>query len=137
MIISSIFPILQKYKAQINCMIVSILFAHSVGRIGCYLNDCCFGALGIFPVQLVEALFLFILGKRFIKKDIARVDIVKYYVIFYGVFRFFLEFYRQDDVRGIAFGISTSQFISFTMVAIIFVHWIFFERKSQAHIIQT
>ena len=133
MVLLSLLPLGQKHKTQIKCMIVSTVFAHSAGRIGCYLNDCCFGALLGFPVQIIEALFLFILGKHFLKKNILKVNLLRHYVFTYGAFRFLIELFREDEARGLILGLYSSQFISLVLVAIIFVHWKFFEQNSQAH----
>lgn len=133
MVLLSLFPWGQKYKTQINCIIVSTVFAHSLGRIGCYLNDCCFGFLLGVPVQIVEAFFLFLVGKNFLKKDISKVNVLRHYVFAYGAFRFLIEFFRGDEIRGVIFGLYSSQFISLVLVTIIFVHWKFFEQNSLAH----
>lgn len=115
-------------------LISGILFAHCLGRIGCFLSGCCYGKetdsifgimypvdygvmAKVYPTQLYEAGFLFIcfivftfvINKR--KTEI--------YFMTYGVFRFFLEFLRGDD-RGsflIPF-LSPSQFMSIVMVII-------------------
>lgn len=118
----------------------SILIAHAFGRIGCLMAGCCHGAYlgqepvtgGIWmlgtsygwgyyvPTQLYEALFLLVVfaitSYLVIKKDF------KYnletYLISYGVFRFVIE-YLRDDYRGSFLGIlSPSQFWSVLMVVL-------------------
>lgn len=114
----------------------SIAVAHAFGRIGCFFAGCCGGrkvvegdffyflALNfpgeglVYPTQLFEAFFLFVLFGVLLflvlKKDF------KYgfsiYLGAYGVWRFFLEFLR-DDYRGeLVPGLTPSQFWSILMV---------------------
>ncbi len=92
----------------------SIAVAHGVGRLGCLFAGCCHGKVtdawyGIYhvglerrvvPVQLFEALFLFVLfgflTYRLIKKQHGNLAI---YLCSYAMWRFFLEYFRADD-RG-------------------------------------
>ena len=79
------------------------------------------------PVQLYEALSLFILGAvllRLIKKKVSGNTIISVYFVSYTIIRFILEFMRGDKIRGIYFlGLSTSQLISLILVAIIAGTW--------------
>lgn len=101
----------------------SIAVAHGVGRIGCFLAGCCYGkhtdswigmdfpGLGkVIPTQLIEAIALLLLFGVLcflaFKKDFKYNFII--YAGFYGVFRFVIEFFR-DDERGVAFALSPSQ----------------------------
>ncbi len=109
-----------------------IIIAHAFGRIGCFFAGCCYGKptdsfLGVkfpripyevHPTQLYEAAFLFILfsvcSYLVLKKDFKHN--LSLYLIMYGIFRFFIEFLRDDD-RGELIGvISPSQFWSILMV---------------------
>lgn len=99
---------------------------HAFGRIGCFLSGCCYGKvltapvfmgpieLTRFPVQLVEsaAEFILFLVILIIDKKKSNVDILKVYLVLYATIRFFDEFLRGDEVRGIYFGMSTAQWIS-------------------------
>lgn len=93
--------------------------AHSFGRLGCFLNGCCYGIttqswLGIkfppgsqagafkteiIPTQLISAfflftlfLFLFILRNKI--KTIGKITGI--YLLFYSLFRLSIEFYRAE-----------------------------------------
>ena len=120
----------------------SITVAHGFGRLGCFFAGCCYGittgtkwdmAFPIWnsnweitghvyhlPTQLYEAIFLFIIfgimSLLVLKKDF------KYnmpvYLIAYGIWRFFLEFIRDDDRGSFIGNISPSQFWSIVMLAI-------------------
>lgn len=109
-----------------------ILIAHAFGRIGCFFAGCCHGKetsgiLGVqfpnlpnpvYPTQLYEAIFLFLLfGVCFLlvmKKDFKHN--LSVYLVFYGIFRFLIEFLRGDDRGSLVGGISPSQFWSILMV---------------------
>lgn len=117
---------------------VSVPLFHVFGRIGCFLGGCCYGIesnFGFravsnplvpevceatrFPVALLESFcnllifitlfFLFKKGKR---------KILPYYFVMYSCVRFLTEFLRGDIVRGIFFGLSTSQWISLLIFVI-------------------
>lgn len=118
----------------------SILIAHAFGRIGCLMAGCCHGAYlgsepvagGIYmlgtthgwgyyvPTQLYEALFLlvvFAVTSYLVLKKGFRFNL-ETYLISYGLFRFFIE-YARDDYRGDFLGIlSPSQFWSVLMILI-------------------
>ena len=100
---------------------------HSFGRVGCFLAGCCYGkelpnAFTVFaditisrvPTQLLEATFelvLFIIICT-LQKHRKNMDYLKFYLISYATFRFFVEFLRGDELRGIFYALSTSQIIS-------------------------
>lgn len=110
------------------------------GRIGCFLAGCCYGRVsekyGIaythaehtlnegpyLPVQLYESamnlvLFIFLLIYEKANKGREKCyQAVGLYLIPYGTFRFIIEFFRGDAVRGIFGGLSTSQWISLLVV---------------------
>lgn len=114
--------------------------AHAAGRIGCWLVGCCAGvavgepflfghkvyggalatcyADGIFrlPVPLFEAIFLVLLGLGLLllfRKGARRGTVTGWYLVLYAVWRFLIESFRGDDIRGIFGMFSTSQWISF------------------------
>ena len=115
----------------------SIALGHAFGRLGCFFAGCCYGApctgpacvtftdmhslapLGIplFPTQLMESAGeFFIFGLLLLLIRFKRFDgqIFGFYLVFYAVLRFIIEFFRGDAVRGVYFGglISTSQTIA-------------------------
>ena len=104
-----------------------ITLAHAFGRIGCFLDGCCYGIetdnwIGVkfpdlpnkvIPTQLIESVFLFILAAIFItlafkKKFIYSMPL---YMLSYSIFRFVIEFYRGDYRGKILLGLSPSQYI--------------------------
>jgi len=113
---------------------------HFFGRLGCFLSGCCFGVeskVGLtyhyspileansvqrFPIQLVEAAFnivLFSVLRKLSKNHKLDNYLLYFYLIAYAIIRFILEFFRGDVLRGIYFGVSTSQIISVLILMIV------------------
>lgn len=107
----------------------------AIGRLGCYLNGCCYGKeykgflavrfvvdgeyISVFPTWFVESLFcllLFFFMFKISKRKMCGFY-TSVYLTAYGVFRFAIEFFRGDVIRGIWFGLSTSQILSILVVA--------------------
>lgn len=114
-----------------------LALAQAFGRIGCFFNGCCYGipyegfgalhypvgayppsGIGLFPSQLTESGFLFILTA--VLMAVLATSTVPgfttgFYLISYGVFRFINEFFRSDPRGGLGF-LSTSQLISLFII---------------------
>ena len=111
-----------------------IFVAHGFGRIGCFFAGCCYGrptdsflgvqfpelAEKVHPTQLYEAAFLFVMfgvcTYLLLKKDFKHN--MSLYLVSYGVFRFLIEFVRNDARGELVAGISPSQFWSILMVGL-------------------
>ena len=111
---------------------ISITIAHAFGRIGCFFAGCCGGKetdawfgvtfpgelVKVIPTQLFEAIFLFLISAAMIV--LYFVFKFKYnmsvYLIGYGVWRFIIEFFRDDDRGSFMPGLSPSQFWAIIMV---------------------
>ena len=113
--------------------IPALVLGHAFGRIGCFFAGCCYGmecetpisvtfpaggaapaGVPLLPTQLMESVFLFLLCAFLVwrlakKKPFGTVS--GWYMALYGVWRFALEFFRNDE-RGFVGQLSTSQFIS-------------------------
>ena len=120
---------------------ISITVAHGFGRLGCLMSGCCHGRLlsteefvfggikmhapdmGIWgyyvPTQLYEALFLFalfgVMSYLYFKKD-CNVT-MPIYLIAYGVWRIFIEFFRTDARGAFVLGLAPSQWQSILFIA--------------------
>lgn len=130
---------------------ISITIAHGFGRIGCLFAGCCHGHTthqwyGIWnesvgaktvPIPLYEAIFLFVLSAvlivlffKFHSKDTMAI-----YLVSYGIWRFVIEYFR-DDYRGDFIpGLSPSQFWSIIMVLAgiaVFFLYRYFDKKIEA-----
>lgn len=113
---------------------IAITIAHAFGRLGCFFGGCCYGkptdawyglpcaadyAGNVVPTQLFEMIFLLLLG------GVMALLYFKFkfnynfavYAIAYGIWRFLLEFVRDDD-RGQFLGtaLTPSQFWCIFMV---------------------
>lgn len=132
----------RKYKknffALSDLFVPSLALAQAVGRVGCHLAGCCYGCetdsalhvifpegagapagVPLVPTQLLESAFMLLLAILLVvlvtrKKPYGTV--LAWYCILYGVWRFFIEFYRNDD-RGFVGLLSTSQFIGVFVIA--------------------
>lgn len=124
------------YKKQfylvLNIAPASITVAHCIGRIGCLMAGCCYGFrtdawcgitmknLGykVVPTQLFEAIILAVLFICFVYRIKHKQDYnMPIYMVLYGIWRFFLEYLRNDD-RGqtvISF-LTPSQLIAVLMI---------------------
>jgi phosphatidylglycerol:prolipoprotein diacylglycerol transferase len=120
-------------------------FSHSLGRIGCFFSGCCFGKICTFPglicklgfyrhpVQLYESFLLFCMGLYFAKKllqmrlkdknDLRKIffKTTSLYILFYAFIRFFMEYFRGDEIRGFYFGFSSSQLISMGILIVLII----------------
>ena len=113
------------------------------GRMGCFSVGCCHGKLykygfeykdtslsktiapayigfKIFPIQILESLFVFILVSNliFILPNSKPGFVLLLYTLFYGWYRFIVEFYRGDIDRPYWSGISEAQYTSLILVTI-------------------
>lgn len=115
-----------------NIGAASIAIAHGFGRLGCLMAGCCRGAetdawYGVYfvdenikavPIQLFEAIFLFALFGFFCYRIIKNKSCnLPLYMMIYGVWRFFVEFFRDDD-RGatIVSFLTPSQLVAILMI---------------------
>ncbi|MEJ2583347.1 MAG: prolipoprotein diacylglyceryl transferase [Acidobacteriota bacterium] len=123
----------------------SLALGHSIGRIGCLLAGCCWGAscdlpwaitytdpvaaerLGtplhqaLHPFPLYSSLFnfgLFVFLATQYRRRPASGRVFAWYLLLYGSVRFFLELTRGDAARGYFFDglLSTSQLISLALI---------------------
>lgn len=108
----------------------------AIGRIGCFCAGCCYGkpvswgvvfpkgglapaGVPLIPTQLIEAAFDVCLGLVFMhlaKSEKQPAYLLPRYLLSYATFRFIIEFFRGDVVRGILWGLSTSQWISLAVI---------------------
>ena len=126
---------------------ISICIAHGFGRIGCLCAGCCYGHethewYGIWneylgyktvPIQLWEAMFLFILAAvMMVLLSLKQKDNMAIYLVSYGIWRFVIEYFRADYRGDFIPGLSPSQFWSIIMVLAgiaIFFLYRYFDKK--------
>lgn len=143
-----------------------ILIAHAFGRIGCFFAGCCHGketdsifgvtfpgmTHAVHPTQLYEAAFLFVLFIIFTILYLKKNDkyVICHYLICYGVFRFFIEFVRDDNKGSFVGDMTPSQFWAIVMVVLgILLYFVFHymfkyvikkkdvTKKEEAEVLQT
>ena len=133
-----------------------IALGHVIGRMGCFFAGCCFGRatdvawavtftneyaaqnvgtplhVPIHPTQLYEAgAELLILGALLLLERRGRAFPGRTfwsYMLFYGVTRFIIEFYR-GDARGMVGDLSTSQFVSVILVPVSIIMLVLLSRR--------
>ena len=109
---------------------IGITIAHAFGRLGCFFAGCCYGKAAdwgiqfettsepVIPTQLFECIFLFVLS------GVMALLYFKFkfncnfgvYAIAYGVWRFIIEFFRDDSRGSFIPGLTPSQFWAIVMV---------------------
>lgn len=104
--------------------------AHAMGRLGCYLNGCCYGVAysgGQYPVQLYESAFnivlaglLFVLRSQRLKPQGVLLSL---YLAMYAIGRWVLESFRGDHV-GVWNGLRVSQWASVACFAVACILWL-------------
>ena len=120
-----------------------ITIAHAFGRIGCLMAGCCHGKYlgreyvvgGILmkhgyyvPTQLYEALFLFalfaVLSVLYFKNYNFTMHV---YLIAYGVWRMFIEFFRDDARGAVVLGLYPSQWTSIIFIILGVALFVFYK----------
>lgn len=140
----------------INPILPSLPLGHAIGRIGCFSAGCCYGkptasslgaifrnpvggapaGVSLFPVQLFESglnLIIFAVLLLYLNHAREKKHALILYIVTYGVVRFTLEWFRGDALRGGALGLSTSQWISISSIALALLYLLIdFVRKRTA-----
>ena len=118
------------YQIYIPTLIIAFLINFGFGRLGCLSVGCCHGVetasqlsiiyhnsifasnnIRLVPVQLYETIFDFILAfviYRMSKTIYSPYTYCCVHLYSYAIFRFIIEFFRGDNIRGIWLGLSTS-----------------------------
>lgn len=129
-----------EYKAEfykiLNFAAPAVVAAHSLGRFGCFCAGCCYGvetdsifgvvfpghSTAVLPTNLFECIFLaLLLGVMAIL--VFKFDKYDFLIILYGfaysIWRFILEFYRDDYRGAFVLGLSPSQWQSIFMFIVV------------------
>ena len=127
----------QKLFSYCDAVVPCVPLGHAFGRLGCFFAGCCYGMpydgpfcvsfphigvdYNVFPVQLLEVFINLVICAYLLfytRKERKRFHVLYHYLALYAVSRFCLELLRGDGIRGIAAGISTSQWISIGLLAV-------------------
>lgn len=131
-------------------LIPGIIYGHAIGRVGCFLAGCCYGAethgtfgfqidgVARYPVQIYETIFLSFIGLailKMLKNNVANKSIINTYLLSYSLFRFFIEYLRGDEIRGILWlDFSSSQWVSIFIIVTIVTFNVFDKIRKNANI---
>lgn len=139
--------------ATADVLTPALALAHSIGRLGCFAQGCCygrpfkygvtfpleapatyhFGEVPVHPTQLYESFFLILIFMLLLyvkRRKLFEGAVLVTYLGFYGVARFIVETFRADD-RGFYLGaFSVSQLISIGIVATAIIAWLRFRKLS-------
>jgi phosphatidylglycerol:prolipoprotein diacylglycerol transferase len=109
-----------------------IILGYAITRIGCFLNGCCYGHItdlpwGVVypaidgfhrnPTQLyasLAALIIFFIIRYLKKYKYFHGYIFLYFIIFYGVYRFLVEYFRVST--AVLWGLSQAQIASLIFI---------------------
>jgi phosphatidylglycerol:prolipoprotein diacylglycerol transferase len=113
-------------KSMLDLFAPYLALGQAIGRVGCFLNGCCFGKLSRFglyfpsqnntliPTQLYSSLILFLIFvflKFVTRRPHPEGKIFLLYLLLYSIKRFFIEFLRADN-PAIFMGLTLFQLIS-------------------------
>lgn len=126
-----------EFKKISNVMTPGFSLFHTFGRLGCFFGGCCYGKESVWgiameadpdvrriPIQLFESMFCLLLTVFILmleKKLKGKGWLIKWYLSIYAVGRFIFEFFRGDLIRGIWFGLSTSQWVSLGILVVLII----------------
>ena len=128
-----------KFMKYFDLVMPSVALAQGFGRIGCFLAGCCYGRetnsvlsvtfqnsdfapnhVALIPTQIYSSVLDFLhfgILLYIARRKKADGQVAAFYLIFYSIGRFVLEFFRGDLIRGSVGSLSTSQFISLFILA--------------------
>jgi phosphatidylglycerol:prolipoprotein diacylglycerol transferase len=119
-----------------DIMVPYIALGQAIGRIGCFLNGCCYGKptdlpIGVsfpgvegrvIPTQLIEAVAMFAVFLVLRRRKPSGGRTLVLYLLLYSGFRFLNEFLRGDNPVFLA-GLTVSQVISVAIFALAALSW--------------
>ena len=120
----------------------AIAIGHACGRIGCFLNGCCYGhtcdlpwgvtypigsepnhrygGVPLHPVQLYEVVgnILICITLLCVIRRVKKGQTAALYIILYGVLRFIDEGFRGDHIDTFIWGLTRAQFIGIILIPV-------------------
>ena len=142
----------EKFWPFSDFVISALPLGHAIGRIGCFLNGCCYGTyctlpwavvfnpnpdiqMGRHPTQLYSSILNFIIYivlLKFYFKRKREGRVLALYLMLYPLSRFFLEFFRGDE-RMYWYGFSVAQVLSAVLFFIGGVLWFWLPAQNLQH----
>ncbi len=93
-------------------------------------------SLAVHPTQIYESLaglFLFIFATWLLTHRKFRGQVLVTVAGLYGLWRFLIEYVRDDPERGFAFGFSTSQLISLALIPVCIIAYVHLRKHAEEH----
>jgi len=93
-------------------------------------------SLAVHPTQLYESAFglvLFVFAVWLLTHRKFRGQVLVTVAALYGLWRFLIEYLRDDPERGFAFGFSTSQLISLAIIPVCIIGYIHLRKQAEAN----
>jgi len=138
--LASAMVFLRRHKMPVlktaDLMVPYVALGQAIGRIGCFLNGCCYGKAtalpfgvvfdqergAVLPTQLFESAAMFIIYLLLRRRLPSNGRTFFLYLIFYSIFRFFNEFLRGDN-SALILGFTFSQVVSVIVLAGTVILW--------------
>ena len=145
---------IEEIKKWFDKGMLGFLFGHSIGRIGCFLNGCCYGKPSLFffslifpalkdntyrhPTQLYESFGYFLIYLVLLKKYLQKQEKTNGIIFAFGLFfheltRFLVEFLRENSLYILKtkfLQLSAAQLVSLILMIIsLFLFYIFKKTK--------
>ena len=119
-----------------DLIIPYVALGQAIGRIGCFLNGCCYGKTAppgfgvifdaaqgsVYPTQLYESAAMFVVFLVLRKRATANGRTMFLYLMLYSAFRFAVEYIRGDN-PFILMGLTVSQLISIAVFTTAVILW--------------
>lgn len=110
-------------------IIPSVALGHAIGRIGCFLNGCCYGRpsrlFGTHPTQLYESAGLFLLFVGLVVADRRPLKSGRLFSLTlggYALLRFVVEFFRGDQIP-MSLNLTLVQWMSLASLLVAALIW--------------
>ena len=100
------------------------------------LADDALASLAVHPTQIYESaagLLLFAFSFWLLTHRKFRGQVLVTVGALYGLWRFFIEYLRDDPERGFAFGFSTSQLISLALIPVCIIAYVQLKKRAEEH----
>ncbi|HTY44889.1 MAG TPA: prolipoprotein diacylglyceryl transferase [Patescibacteria group bacterium] len=132
------------YKT-VDLLVPFVALGQAIGRIGCFLNGCCFGKVSEFglyndtyqapliPTQIYSScalLVIFVILRFLQDKPHRDGEIFLAYLLLYSTKRFLIEFWRGDSEILFA-GLTLFQILSLAVLCVAFVKYLSLKRTSR------
>jgi phosphatidylglycerol---prolipoprotein diacylglyceryl transferase len=130
----------------VDLIVPYLALGQSIGRIGCFLNGCCYGRFSTFlgvvfpdkgypvhPTQLYYSasfLAIFVLLRKLeARKNLSAGKVFTAYLLLYGIVKFLIDFLRDLPVYPI--GLTMTQIISICLIAFSSIFYFYLSRHEE------